>query len=134
MRTELIKSRESLRKKLLQNADSVIEKVRKANLSSLIEIGIFGGVARKKFIGKSDSDIYLLFDNNIPDRQTKRYLRAVAEENNCDVVFLTQDDFNSDATSLLVENILKGRIVLWRRTDDKEWLLSYSNEWPGNFW
>ncbi len=36
------------------------------------------------------------------------------EENNCDIVFLTRDEFNAKEKSLLAENILEGRIILWR--------------------
>lgn len=71
MRTELVQARENLKKKLLQNADAVMREIMKSNLNGLAEIGLFGSVAKNNFTCKSDSDIYLLFDNNIPDRQTR---------------------------------------------------------------
>jgi len=115
MQPELFKARESLRNKLLRNAEFVMEEVLKVNLDSLIEIGLFGSLVKNKFTCNSDADIYLLFEGNIPDRQTKGLLRSISEENNCDIVFINEGDFISENAGLLVNEILKDRIILWRR-------------------
>lgn len=114
MHSDLLQARENLKKKLFHNAEIVIEEIVKYNLDNLIEIGFFGSLAKDKYTCKSDSDIYLLFDGNIPDRQTKGILRSVAEENNCDVVFVN-NNLNSDGAGLLKKNILEDRIILWRK-------------------
>lgn len=113
MHSDLLKARENLKRKLFHNAEIVIEEIVKYNLDNLIEIGFFGSLAKDKYTCKSDSDIYLLFDGNIPDRQTKGTLRSVAEENNCDIVFV--NNFNSNDKGLLEKNILEDRIILWRK-------------------
>ncbi|NYB72981.1 nucleotidyltransferase domain-containing protein [Sedimentibacter hydroxybenzoicus DSM 7310] len=118
MHRDLKKARENLRSKLLQNAEAVLQEVLNAEMDDLIEIGLFGSVVKDKFTCSSDTDIYLLFENEIPDRRVKGGLRSIAEENNCDIVFLTMNDFNEEAPDLLVKNILEGRIVLWRRGRD----------------
>lgn len=123
MQTELAYARENLRKQLLKNADAVIRKVLEADLSDIVEIGIFGSVAKNSFTCNSDSDIYLLFDKHLPDRITKGNLRSIAEEHNCDIVFIKTDELIGNGVGLLAENILENRIILWRRADDKKWLL-----------
>lgn len=120
MQTELAYARENLRKQLLKNADAVIRKVLEADLSDIVEIGIFGSVAKNSFTCNSDSDIYLLFDKHLPDRITKGNLRSIAEEHNCDIVFIKTDELIENGVGLLAENILENRIILWRRADDKK--------------
>lgn len=121
MRTELVQAREVLRQKLIKNAHDVIREISKADLNDIIEIGIFGSLAKDSFTCDSDSDIYLLFDKHLPDRIIKGYLRSIAEEHNCDIVFIKSEDLVGDEVNLLAENILKNRIILWRRrADDKE--------------
>lgn len=115
MHRDLTKARENLRSKLLQSAEAVLQEVLNAEMDDLIEIGLFGSVAKDKFTCSSDTDIYLLFENEIPDRNVKGFLRSVAEENNCDIVFLTWSNFTRKEPDLLVKNILESRIVLWRR-------------------
>lgn len=118
MHVDLIQARENLRNKLMQSAESVLQEVLNSSLDDLIEVGLFGSVAKDKFTCNSDADIYLLFENQIPDRRVKGVLRSIAEENNCDIVFLTINNFNEKSPDLLVKNILEGRIVLWRRGRD----------------
>ncbi|MGD9568299.1 MAG: nucleotidyltransferase domain-containing protein [Sedimentibacter sp.] len=118
MQPDLIKARENLRGKLLNNAELVIREVLKENLNDLIEIGLFGSVAKDKFTCNSDTDIYLLFENKVPDRIVKGRLRSIAEEYNCDIVFVTLNEFQEE--SLLAKNILEDRIILWRNAHDSE--------------
>lgn len=118
MQPDLLHARENLRNKLFHNAEVVIEEILNSNLDNLMEIGIFGSVAKDKFTCKSDTDIYLLFDNDIPDRQAKGLLRSIAEENNCDIVFITKNIFTSIDAGLLANNILEHRIILWRKDYD----------------
>ena len=120
MQTELAYARENLRQKLIENADVVIKKVLEADLSDVVEMGIFGSIAKNSFTCNSDSDIYLLFDKNLPDRITKGNLRTMAEEHNCDIVFIKTDELLSNGVGLLAKNILENRIILWRKPDDKE--------------
>lgn len=117
MHTELFQARENLKHKLLENATVVINEVLNFDLPELIEIGIFGSIAKDKFTCKSDSDIYLLFKKNIPDRQIKGILRSKAEENNCDIVFLTENDFKESNRSFLAKNILESSEIVWRREE-----------------
>ena len=123
MQTELVHARGNLRQKLMNNADAVIKKVLEADLSDIVEVGIFGSIAKNSFTCNSDSDIYLLFDKNLPDRITKGNLRTMAEEHNCDIIFIKTDELFSNGVGLLAKNILENRIILWRKPDDKEWLL-----------
>jgi len=118
MHLELIQARENLQRKLFHKAGIVIEEIGKNNLDNLIEVGLFGSLAKDKYTCKSDSDIYLLFDGNIPDRQTKGILRSVAEENNCDIVFVNNNNLNSKDAGLLEKNILEDRIILWRKKNN----------------
>ncbi|NLC44422.1 MAG: nucleotidyltransferase domain-containing protein [Clostridiales bacterium] len=118
MGSEFARARENLKIKLKQNADKTVNEVLNADLKGLAEIGLFGSLVRNDFNCRSDSDIYLLFHDNIPDRQTKGYLRSVAEEKNCDLVFLTKSDFYGDTGNLLSESILKNRMVIWREDAD----------------
>nr|WP_312579828.1 nucleotidyltransferase domain-containing protein [Sedimentibacter sp.] len=118
MQPDLLHARENLRNKLFHNAEIVIEEILNSKLDNLLEIGIFGSLAKDKFTCESDTDIYLLFDNNIPDRQSKGLLRSIAEENNCDIVFLTKNSLTSIDAGLLVSNILENRITLWRKEYD----------------
>lgn len=121
MQTELVYARENLRQKLMKNADAVIKKVLEADLSDIVEIGIFGSVVKNSFTCNSDSDIYLLFEKHLPDRITKGNLRSIAEEHNCDIVFIKSDELTGNYVSLLAESILENRIILWRKdSNDKE--------------
>ena len=47
----------------------------------------------------------------------------MAEEHNCDIIFMKTDELLSNGVGLLAKNILENRIILWRKPDDKEWLL-----------
>ena len=120
MRTELVQARENLRQKLIKNAYDVIREILAADLNDIIEIGIFGSLAKDSFTCNSDSDIYLLFDKHLPGRIIKGHLRSIAEEHNCDIVFIKSEDLTGDDVNLLAKNILENRITLWRRADDKE--------------
>jgi predicted nucleotidyltransferase len=115
MHLDLLYARENLRKKLLNNAEIVIEEILKTNLDNLMEIGLFGSLSKDNFMGTSDSDLYLVFDGIIPNRQTKGILRSVAEVNNCDIVYVTKDNLYSNYAGLLEKNILNDRIILWRK-------------------
>ena len=115
MHIDLIQARENLRVKLMQNAELVLQQVLNMNIDGLVEAGLFGSLSNNKFTCNSDADIYLVFEDKIPDRQTKGLIRSIAEENNCDIVFLTLNDFMKDEPDLLIKNILKNRIILWRR-------------------
>lgn len=114
MQPELNRARENLKKKLMQNAHKTIKEILKTDLKGLLEIGLFGSVAKDDFNCRSDTDIYLLFNNNIPDRETKGHFRSIAEENNCDIIFLTKNDFIGNTDNHFIEKILEKRIVLWR--------------------
>jgi len=114
MQKDLLQARQKLCNKLYENAEKVKGEVLNINLENLVEIGIFGSLAKDKFTCKSDSDIYLLFDNDIPDRQIKGVLRSIAEENNCDIVFISKKDIETDELGLLAKEILKDRIIMWR--------------------
>lgn len=116
MKQELLNARNNLREKLLHNAEIVVKEILEANLNGLKEIGLFGSLAKDKFNCKSDSDIYLIFKDFIPDRQVKGNLRTIAEENNCDIVFMTMDEFAKKG--LLAENILESRMILWMEDID----------------
>lgn len=121
MHVDLIQAREKLRNKLLQSAELVLQEVFNSNLVDLIEVGLFGSLVKNKYTCNSDADIYLLFENQIPDRRVKGLLRSIAEENNCDIVFLTISNFTKKEPDLLVNNILNDRIILWRRdANDKK--------------
>jgi predicted nucleotidyltransferase len=121
LQSEFIQARENLKRKLIENANETIKEVLKADLKGLVEIGLFGSLVKNDFNCKSDSDIYLIFNNSIPDRQTKGHLRSIAEEKNCDIVFMTINDLTGSKNNLLSESILKNRIVLWREnSSDKE--------------
>lgn len=64
MQKDLLVARDKLRYKLLNNAEKIKEEVLNLNLNELIEIGVFGSLAKDKFTCSSDSDIYLIFKNN----------------------------------------------------------------------
>lgn len=114
MQKDLLEARDRLRNKLLNNAEKIKKEVLNLNLNGLIEIGIFGSLAKDNFTCSSDSDIYLIFKSTVPDRATKGYLRSIAEENNCDIVFVLKKDFESNELGLLIKEILNNRIILWR--------------------
>ncbi|GEM_PF-6145361 len=115
MHADLLKARNELRMKLLSKAEIVIKAVHNENLNNLKEIGLFGSLANDKFTCNSDADIYLEFDGPLPSRQKKGMLRSVAEENNCDIVFINSSSLSADNPGLLVDEIFKNKIVLWRK-------------------
>lgn len=115
MHLDLKLARENLKKKLINNAKAVVEEVLKSNLDNLIEIGLFGSVSKNNFTCKSDSDLYLVFDGDIPNRELKGILQSIAEENNCDIVYVSKDNLYSNCAGLLEKDILKDRIILWRK-------------------
>ncbi|WMJ89699.1 nucleotidyltransferase domain-containing protein [Anaerocolumna sp. MB42-C2] len=115
MQANLSEARNNLKNKLLANACVVISEIQKANLNNLLEIGLFGSLACNTFTCNSDADIYLVFDESIPDRTVKGMLRSIAEENNCDIVFINSSSLYKDNPDLLAAEILKNRIILWRK-------------------
>jgi predicted nucleotidyltransferase len=115
MRANLLAARDDLRKKLINNANRVILEIQQKNPENLIEIGLFGSLTKDKFTCTSDADIYLIFEGAVPDRLIKGQLREIAEENNCDIVFITEDAFTSKNPELLVKEILKSHYILWRK-------------------
>lgn len=117
MHTALLKSRDMLKKKLLNNVKLVINEALNMDLNNLAEIGIFGSLAKDSFTCKSDADIYFIFDGCLPDRQTKGMLRSIAEENDCDIVFVEKSHLVSENPSPLITEILNNRIILWRECD-----------------
>ena len=115
MNSDLLKAREELKNKLIHNAQKVIDEVFTKELENLIEIGLFGSLVQGNFTCLSDADVYLIFDGDIPERTIKGELRSIAEENNCDIVFISNVDFLKDSPSLLVMNIKKHQQIIWRR-------------------
>lgn len=120
MHIELLKARDNLKIQLLNNAKHVVNEVLNMNITNLVEIGVFGSVAKDTFSCNSDTDIYLMFDSGLPDRSTKGYLRTIAEENNCDIVFIETSSFLSKYPSILVSEILMHKIILWRRESQRD--------------
>jgi len=115
MQPKLSEARNILKEKLLSNARVIANEILSMKLANLVEMGIFGSLAKDSFTCKSDADIYLIFDGCLPDRITKGMLRSVAEENNCDIVFIEKSHLSSKNPSVLVTEILNHRIVLWRK-------------------
>jgi len=114
MQPELSEAREFLKERKLNNARVVVNETLNMKLPNLVEIGIFGSLAKDSFTCKSDADIYLIFDGCIPDRETKGLLRSIAEENDCDIAFVEESHLASENPSPLVAEILNHRIILWR--------------------
>lgn len=108
---EVLKAREILFNKLMRNASIVCDYI-KEHVDDVIEVGIFGSLAREDFNACSDSDVYLVTKERI-ERHIRGDIRCFAEENNCDVVFFTIDNFNSKY-SLLASNINKERKILYK--------------------
>jgi predicted nucleotidyltransferase len=118
MHIELLEARNNLKSQLLSNARIVTKQILNMGLENLVEVGVFGSVAKDCFTCKSDTDIYLIFYRSLPDRPMKGHLRTIAEENNCDIVFIEQSNFTAENPSLLVTEILEHRIILWREDHD----------------
>jgi len=114
MQPELLKARNMLKEKLLNNARAVVNETLNMKLPKLVEIGIFGSLAKDNFTCNSDADIYLIFDGCLPDRETKGILRSIAEENNCDIVFIESGHLTLENPNPLVAEILNSRVILWR--------------------
>lgn len=120
MHVELERARNELRNKLLYHAKIVVNEILRIHTIDLLEIGLFGSLAKDKFTCDSDSDIYVVYRGELPDRTTKGSLRCIAEENNCDIVFVKEEDYTQELPSLLISEILQNRIILWRKKYDTE--------------
>lgn len=102
----------------LNKAQVVIDEILDAGLTGLMEIGLFGSIARGDFTCESDVDIYLVFEGEVPERTIKGRLRSLAEENECDLVFMKEIDFVEP--QLLQQNIEKNHQVIWRREENDQ--------------
>jgi predicted nucleotidyltransferase len=120
MHAELENARDELRNKLLYHAKIVVNEILLIKTIDLVEIGLFGSLAKEKFTCDSDTDIYIVYQGEVPDRITKGKLRGLAEENNCDIVFIKEEELSYKTPSLLINEILQKRIILWRKQYDTE--------------
>lgn len=116
MHQSLVEARKQMKYMKLNKAQVVIDEILKTGLSGLIEIGLFGSVTRGDFTCESDVDIYLVFEEALPERTIKGRLRSLAEENECDLVFMKETDFVEP--QLLQQNIEKNHQVIWRREEN----------------
>ena len=99
MNSELLEARNKLKSKLLNNAYTVIDYC-KQEILDIVEIGIFGSLARDDFKCNSDADIYVITKETCP-RTIRGDIRCFAEEHHCDVVFFEEAYFNNTDIPLI---------------------------------
>lgn len=76
------------------------------------KIVLFGSYARAEYTACSDLDILVLTKNEVP-RIIRSELCSVFDENGADLVFYTEEVFNS-SDCLLVQNVRRDGVLLWK--------------------
>lgn len=108
---------EKLKYKICHDIDYILE----ANIPGLDKIILFGSCARGDTHTKSDVDLLVVFDGELPDRTARGMVYCDLDDAvdgvRTDVVFATKDGFNTN-NSAFSKQIQRDQIVLWKR--DKE--------------
>jgi predicted nucleotidyltransferase len=98
-----------------------LEFITALNIDQISEISLFGSCSRGEYRYNSDVDLIIITKGNKLDRSITGFIRGELEyidDTNVatDIVFYDRDVFDS-SKELIVNNIKRDKIVLWREGD-----------------
>jgi len=100
---------DGVKKKMQERQEAFLACIRESGII-YSQVGIFGSFARDNYKAGSDIDFCIVTPQELT-REQRGILRCDAEENGCDVVFLTEELFDNE-DSVFMNNLRRDYIRL----------------------